>query len=287
MFSLVVKRAAAYGWSSTRFSAGTELGGQRWGHADAGGDWSQDGRVRRLAWLTGYPATGLREQHLPVLPMTRVMTDSLARVGESDFTGLTVRVPVQLAPDTRFDLVGDADWFALSAPDARTEVSVSRPGPGRHRGGTGARTGPYSAATDSSTRNRSPKARGRARAPTRVRAGRSAPWTPDAPDAEPERTTVRRSRATCPSGHPTPRPGSRRSSSTRCARSAYATPSRSRSSAAPTETGRRGRRSNIDYLTFARDLQHRHVERLGGCRPRPPRTGGRQSQGPRGGGAGA
>ncbi|MFI6404914.1 hypothetical protein [Streptomyces sp. NPDC050548] len=129
LFSLVVKRAAAYGWSSTRFSAGSELGGQRWGHADAGGDWSQDGRVRRLAWLTGYPATGLREQHLPVLPMTRVMTDSLARVGESDFTGLTVRVPVQLAPDIRFDLVGDADWFALSAPDARTEVVVSVLGP--------------------------------------------------------------------------------------------------------------------------------------------------------------
>ncbi|MFJ6899871.1 MarR family winged helix-turn-helix transcriptional regulator [Streptomyces hokutonensis] len=43
----------------------------------------------------------------------------------------------------------------------------------------------------------------------------------------------------------------------------------------------------IDYLTFARDLQHRHVERLRELpAPRPPRTGGRQSQGPRGGGAG-
>jgi len=129
LFSLAVKRAAAYGWSSTRFSAGTELGGQRWGHADAGGDWSRDGRVRRLAWLTVYPATGLREQHLPVLPLTRVMVDSLGRVGELDFTGLTVRVPVQLAPDTRFDLVGDADWFALAAPDARTEAFVSVVGP--------------------------------------------------------------------------------------------------------------------------------------------------------------
>ena len=127
--ALVVKRAAAHGWSSTRFGAGTELGGQRWGHADAGGDCSQDGRVRRPAWLTGYPATGLREQHLPVLPMARVMVDSLGRVGELDFTGPTVRVPVRLAPDTRFDLVGDTDWFALAAPDARTEPSVSVPGP--------------------------------------------------------------------------------------------------------------------------------------------------------------
>jgi len=104
LFALAVKRAAAYGWSSTRFSAGAELGGQRWGHADAGGDWSQDGRVRQLAWLTVYPATDLREQHLPVLPLTRVMVESLGRVGELDFTGLTVRVPMRLAPDTRFDL---------------------------------------------------------------------------------------------------------------------------------------------------------------------------------------
>jgi hypothetical protein len=104
LFAPAVKRAAAYGWSSTRFSAGAELGGQRWGHADAGGDWSQDGRVRQLAWLTVYPATDLREQHLPVLPLTRVMVESLGRVGELDFTGLTVRVPMRLAPDTRFDL---------------------------------------------------------------------------------------------------------------------------------------------------------------------------------------
>jgi hypothetical protein len=129
LFSLAVKRAAAYGWSSTRFGAGAELGGQRWGHADAGGDWSQDGRVRQLAWLTVYPATGLREQHLPVLPLTRLMVESLCRVGELDFTGLTVRVPVRLAPDIRFDLVGDADWFALAAPDARAEASVSVLGP--------------------------------------------------------------------------------------------------------------------------------------------------------------
>ena len=130
LFALVVRRAAAYGWSSTRFSAGAELGGQRWGHADAGGDWSRDGRVRQLAWMTVYPAPDLREQHLPVLPLTRVMVESLGRVGELDFAGLTVRVPVRLAPDIRFDLVGDADWFALAAPDARAEAVVSVRGAG-------------------------------------------------------------------------------------------------------------------------------------------------------------
>jgi hypothetical protein len=83
--------------------------------------------VRQLAWLTVYPTTDLREQHLPALPLTRVMDDSLGVVGELDFTGLTVRAPVQIPPDTRFDLVGDTDWFALAArrrlPDARTKAS--------------------------------------------------------------------------------------------------------------------------------------------------------------------
>ncbi|MEU6664227.1 hypothetical protein [Streptomyces sp. NPDC046821] len=125
LFSLAVKRAAAYGFSSTRFSAGAELGGQRWAHADAGGDWSQDGRERQLAWLTVYPATGLRHQQLPVLPMTRVLVDALRRVGTLEFTGLSVSAPLRLAADARFDLVGDAAWYALAAPDARTRVLVT------------------------------------------------------------------------------------------------------------------------------------------------------------------
>jgi len=41
-----------------------------------------------------------------------------------------------------------------------------------------------------------------------------------------------------------------------------------------------------DYLAFTRDIQHRHVERLREMpAPRPARTGGRQSQGPRARGA--
>jgi hypothetical protein len=125
LFSLAVKRAAAYGWSSTHLGAGAELGGRRWDHADAGGDWSQDGRVRQLAWLTVYPATGLQAQHLPVLPMTQVLLDALRRVGQLHLTGLRVRTPVQFAPDTGFDLRAEADWFSLAAPDATTDVTVT------------------------------------------------------------------------------------------------------------------------------------------------------------------
>ncbi|MEU9401653.1 hypothetical protein [Streptomyces sp. NPDC048242] len=125
VYSLVVKRAAAYGWSSTHLSPGQALGGRRWEHADAGGDWSQDGAVRQLARLTVHPATDLPAQHLPVLPMTQVLTDALHRIGKVRFTALRSRVPVALAPDTGFDLRGDADWFALSDPAARTDITVS------------------------------------------------------------------------------------------------------------------------------------------------------------------
>ncbi|MFD9422463.1 MULTISPECIES: hypothetical protein [unclassified Streptomyces] len=125
VFSLAVKRAAAYGWSSTRFSGGSELGGQRWGHNDAGGDWTQDGNVRQLAWLQVSVAEDLREQRLPVLPMATVLSDSLRRTGVFRLTGLHVLVPVRLAPDSRFDLAAAADWLGLADPDGRAEMVVT------------------------------------------------------------------------------------------------------------------------------------------------------------------
>ncbi|MEW2134790.1 hypothetical protein [Streptomyces sp. NPDC005435] len=125
VYSLAVKRAAAYGWSSVHLGPGQELGGRRWEHADAGGDWSQDGKVRRLAWLTVHPGTDPPARHLPVLPMTQVLTDALHRVGEVRFTALRSLVPLALASDTGFDLRGDADWFALSDPAARADITLS------------------------------------------------------------------------------------------------------------------------------------------------------------------
>lgn len=125
LFSLAVKRAGAYGWSTTLRDAQNMLGGQRWEHADAGGDWSQDGQERQVAWLTVYPAAGLRGQHLPVLPMVRTLTDALHRVGRLRFTELRVHAPVALARDAGFDLRAAADWFALASPDARTDITVT------------------------------------------------------------------------------------------------------------------------------------------------------------------
>ncbi|MER5779273.1 hypothetical protein ABT144_34310 [Streptomyces sp. NPDC002039] len=125
LFSLAVKRAGAYGWSTTLLGAQNTLGGQRWEHADAGGDWSQDGQEHRVAWLTVYPAADMRGQHLRVLPMVRTLTDALQRVGRLRFTELRVHAPPALARDAGFDLRAAADWFALSSPEARTDVMAT------------------------------------------------------------------------------------------------------------------------------------------------------------------
>ncbi len=124
LFSLAVKRAAAYGWSSTFLPADRPLGGQRWDHADAGGDWSQDGRTRQLAWLLGYPAVDLQGQRLPIRPMTRVLMDSLERVSSVSFHGLRTRVPVSLSPDIGFDLSADADWFSLARLGSTVHITA-------------------------------------------------------------------------------------------------------------------------------------------------------------------
>jgi hypothetical protein len=124
-FSLVVKRAAAYGWSSTYVGGGWELEGQRWGHNDAGGDWTQDGRVRQVAWLQAAAAERLRGQRLPVLPAVTVLGDAVRRVGVLSLTGLHTLAPLHLATDSRADLVGAADWFALADPDGVAELTVT------------------------------------------------------------------------------------------------------------------------------------------------------------------
>ncbi|MFC4889285.1 hypothetical protein ACFPK5_29585 [Streptomyces beijiangensis] len=120
-----MKRAAAYGWSSTRFGAGAELGGQRWSHNDAGGDLTPDGGVRQRAWLQVSVAEDLNAQHLPVLPAVTVLSDALHRMGAFRFTGLHALVPLHLAPDSRFDLAGDAAWFALADPASSMGLMVT------------------------------------------------------------------------------------------------------------------------------------------------------------------
>ena len=130
VFSLSVNRAAAYGWSFPLSSDRDEVRGQRWGHNDAGGDWTQDGRVRELAWLK-VEVGDLRGQRLPVLPMATVLGDGLCRVGTFQLTGMHTVAPVHLAADALPELQGAAAWFRLADPahavDLTAEVSARAP----------------------------------------------------------------------------------------------------------------------------------------------------------------
>ncbi|MFJ9029182.1 hypothetical protein ACIRQP_11785 [Streptomyces sp. NPDC102274] len=124
MYSLVVKRTVAYGLSS--FHAGGPEG-ERWGHNDAGGDWTQDAKVHQLAWLQVAVTEDLRGQRIPVQPAATVLRDVLTRVGRFRLTGLHTLAPLHLAPDGRADLVDAAAWFALADPDpgASADLTVS------------------------------------------------------------------------------------------------------------------------------------------------------------------
>ncbi|MEC4018238.1 hypothetical protein [Streptomyces sp. H27-D2] len=130
VFSLAINRAAAYGWSFPLSSDREEVRGQRWGHNDADGDWTEDGSVRELAWLQ-VEVEDLRGQRLPVLPMATVLGDGLRRVGTFRLTGMHTLAPVHLAADGSAELRGAAAWFRLADPhhgvDLTVEVSARAP----------------------------------------------------------------------------------------------------------------------------------------------------------------
>ncbi|MGY0062210.1 hypothetical protein ACWY4P_37695 [Streptomyces sp. LZ34] len=121
VFSLAVKQSEAYGWTTTGVG---DLEGARWGHNDAGEDWTEDGRIRQIAWLQ-IAAENVRGQRLPVLPAATVLGDALRRMGTFRLTGLHTLAPLHLAPDSLVHLAQAADWFALDDPDAAVEFTVT------------------------------------------------------------------------------------------------------------------------------------------------------------------
>ncbi|MGI8665607.1 MAG: hypothetical protein ACR2N4_06205 [Jatrophihabitans sp.] len=128
VFSLIVARSKARGLAS--FS-GDEPPSVRWGHNDAGGDWTQDGMVRRLAWfqcaVPGQPLVGRR---LPIQPAFSVLDDLLSLTGAIDLRAVHAVVPVAAAPDGRFDLAAMARWFDFAHPETTRLVSVALSAPG-------------------------------------------------------------------------------------------------------------------------------------------------------------
>ena len=122
VFSLVVRRSTVLGLTSFHRGGPAHV---RWHHNDAGGDWTQDGRVRQVAWLQVAAADNVPGQRLPIAPAAAVLTDALGRVGRLRFTGLHTLLPLRLAIDGRADLASWADWFTLADPAGSAKVAVS------------------------------------------------------------------------------------------------------------------------------------------------------------------
>ncbi|ROQ70482.1 hypothetical protein EDD93_5005 [Streptomyces sp. 840.1] len=130
VFSLAVKRASAYAWSSTVLT--DKPADNLWDHNDADGDWTQDGQVRQLAWLQSSlprplntPGKRQRARRLPVLPVITVLSDALRRVGTVRLTGTHALVPLHRAGDARVELAEVADWFALADPSGAASLTVT------------------------------------------------------------------------------------------------------------------------------------------------------------------
>lgn len=130
VFSLAVKRASAYAWSSTALT--DKPADNLWDHNDADGDWTQDGRVRQLAWLQSSLPRPVnprgrkqRARRLPVLPVITVLSDALRRVGTLRLTGTHALVPLHRAGDARIELAEVAGWFALADPSGAASLTVT------------------------------------------------------------------------------------------------------------------------------------------------------------------
>jgi hypothetical protein len=123
VFSLVVALSKARGLAS--FS-GDEPPSVRWCHNDAGGDWTQDGTVRRLAWFQcAVPEQPLEGRRLPIQPAFSVLEDLLSLTGAVDLRAVHAVVPIAAAPDGRVDLAAIAHLFDFADPRTKRAVSVA------------------------------------------------------------------------------------------------------------------------------------------------------------------
>ncbi|MET7622669.1 hypothetical protein [Streptomyces sp. NPDC005408] len=135
LYDLAMRRSEAYGWYSTGgWTYKYEGWGEarivqdpgRWADSLAGGDWTQDGKVRELAWMSAEIPVDVREPRLPVLHVARILSDAVNRIGRVRFTGLHAVLPLQeLVGDASDDLEAMRNWFALADPSKSFSVSLT------------------------------------------------------------------------------------------------------------------------------------------------------------------
>ncbi len=97
----------------------------RWSTEEAGGDWTQDGRVREIAWMQARPLN-LAYQGWPVWPALACIEDGLRRVGAVEPAGVHAVLPLQLDTHHQGRFTDTYEWFELAEEAApRREFTVS------------------------------------------------------------------------------------------------------------------------------------------------------------------
>jgi hypothetical protein len=126
-FSLIVKMSAILGL--TDFS-GDPYVLEHWRHADAGGDWTQDGAEHLLAWMqmdvrtAGPPGLPPQERRrlLPVQSSLEVVRVALERVGGVALTEVDAIVPLHLMANPAIRLATGRDWLLLGSKAAERQA---------------------------------------------------------------------------------------------------------------------------------------------------------------------
>jgi hypothetical protein len=119
--SLVMKRAEALGLADFDPHSPEPV---RWLHSDAGGDWTQDGTVRQVAWLQGY-AVDVPQQRMPLHPAFGVLGDVIRRLGQVELRAVHGLVPLTLGHRSIMRLVTMMDWYEMADPGSATDLRIS------------------------------------------------------------------------------------------------------------------------------------------------------------------
>jgi hypothetical protein len=135
-YSLFYHRSIAMGWLDDR-SAGGGLEDRMlrapglWGMNDAGWNHPLAAGAELISWFQVDASAVADDRPLPVQPFLRCAQDATARAGTPHLSAVQVLLPVQgLDPSSRppyapVPAMRTKEWFAESAPEARTTVEVN------------------------------------------------------------------------------------------------------------------------------------------------------------------
>ena len=125
-YSVFISRATSLEWGTTDSDPTAR---SPWGFNDGKVVWAPGDESGLIAWFqvgTNLGASGKRR--LPVQPMVACAEDTLRRFGDVVPTGLQMLLPVQLADEAYWHLIGGLSWFGVADPSARQPIRVTLDG---------------------------------------------------------------------------------------------------------------------------------------------------------------